>query len=199
MSSTLTDWLTAIGTVAVAIMAIWGDKIRDFIAGPYLVVEPRNFRGELTKYNDGRPAIFYHLSVKNKRHWSPARNVRVLLIGILKKKADGSFYRVNTFVPQQLTWSPSESHQLFPTICKEDIVDFGRVVPGDFRICIYTTPNNFEGYIETNSTIRVELAIVADNFYSRKHDIFEISWDGTWTEDLEEMATHLVIKQIKKV
>jgi len=192
----LTDWLTAVGTIAVAVMAIWGDKFRDLFAGPRLVLEPKNFKGELTHFSNGPSVIYYHLSVKNKRPWSSAKNVRILLVGILKKKADGNFYRANVFVPQQLTWAPAESHPMFPMISKEDTADFGFLVEKKFRICTYGTPNNFEGHISANSTMRVELEIVADNFISRKYDVFEISWDGVWTDNLGEMEKHLVIKQI---
>lgn len=198
-SSHLADWLTAVGTIAVAILAIWGEKLRDLFAGPRLVIEPKNFRGELTKFSDGRQVIFYHLSVKNRRSWSPARNVRIMVVGILKKKPDGSFYRENIFVPQQLTWAPAEFHPILPTICKEDTVDFGCVIQNEcFQIRTYVKPNNFKGDIKANSTMRVELEIVADNFASNKPLVFEISWDGAWSDNLEEMEKHLVIKQVKE-
>ena len=192
------DWLTAIGTILVAMLAIWGEKVRDLMAGPKLVLEARNFRGEITKLNDGEDAIFYHLSVRNKRSWVPAKNVRILVAGILKQKSDLSYYREDVFVPQQLTWSPAEFHQISPTICKDDALDLGCLVKrGPFRLRTYLIPNNFKGYIEQKQAMRVELIISSDNFVSEKPYVYEISWDGFWSENLYEMEKHLVIKEIK--
>jgi hypothetical protein len=86
--------LTALGTICVCILAIWGDWFRAFFAGPKLKLVPYNLRGELTYLNPGNiPVIYYHLKVENERSWAPARNVRVLLVGLLRRLPNGEFKR----------------------------------------------------------------------------------------------------------
>jgi hypothetical protein len=67
------DSAIAIGTLAIAILAIWGEKVRSILSPPKLEIEVHNnFRGNPNKLTDtttgqivGR-GIFYHLKVVNK-------------------------------------------------------------------------------------------------------------------------------------
>lgn len=84
------DWnlliqlLTAIGTITVAIIAIWGDWIKIRLTPPKLKIVSLNTRGELTSFSNGTRVIFYHLKVVNSRPWSIAKNCKVLLKSISK-------------------------------------------------------------------------------------------------------------------
>jgi hypothetical protein len=190
-------WLTAVGTLAVAVVAIWGDWLRDRLAGPKLAVALRDVRGDLNIRNDGIREIYHHLVVSNRRRWIPAEAVRVLVVGLAKRRPDGSFLADPLVAPLQLTWAFPTFHELFPTIAESDICDFGAVdqSSGRFRLSTYITPNNFRGYIAGGEAMRVTLVASAHNGRSEPL-VVEVSWDGTWAADLEEMQRHLVIKEV---
>jgi hypothetical protein len=188
---------TAIGTVAVAVLAIWGSWVRDRVAGPKLRVSLLNSHGNLTVQNDGKRAIYYHLSVVNERRWSTAEKVRVLVTGIAKRRPDGSFAAESLTAPLQLTWAYSEFHEQFPTIGTPDTCDFGYLLESDgtLKLSTYITPNNFQGFIVKDEAIRVTVIAAAHNGES-KPIVVEVHWDGQWSTDLSEMQRHLVIKQL---
>jgi hypothetical protein len=106
----------AIGTVAVAILAIWGDWFRARFAPALLVLEPHNLTGDLTQFNPipgitmtgPRRVYFYHLKVVNKRRWISPKNCRVLLKSMSKRGPDGDFRPIPMPVPLQFVWAPAE-------------------------------------------------------------------------------------------
>lgn len=69
----------AVGSIAVAILAIWGDSIRTRFAGPKLSLVSHNIRGSVIPLGNGKRSIFYHLKVMNARKSVRATNCRVLL------------------------------------------------------------------------------------------------------------------------
>jgi hypothetical protein len=86
---------------------------------------------------------------------------------------------------------------LFPTIAESDTCDFGALDERAerFRLSTYIAPNNFRGYIVGGEAMRVTLVASAHNARS-KPLVVEVSWDGRWLADLDEMQRHLVIKEI---
>lgn len=202
--NTTIDAATALGTVAVAVLAIWGERFRSWLAPPRLSLEPHNFRGDpniLTA--DGKPiarVMYYHLKVVNKRPWLPVRNCRVLLKGISRRGPDNIFHPFPLVVPPQLVWSPASFAPVLATVTKEHIVDLGLVIEGKdaYTPALYSTPNNFAGYVRTDDAVRYELAIEADNFSSDTYQVFEVAWDGEWKFVPEEMEKHLRIREVHK-
>jgi hypothetical protein len=190
---------TAIGTVAVAILAIWGPSIKTRIAGPRLEISLRDSRGDLNVRADKKATIYYHLSVRNLRAWSPAEAVRVLVVSVAKRRADGSYFPEPIVAPLQLMWAFPGSHEQFPTIAAiPETCDFGYLEEGSglFRLSTYIVPNNFRGHIARGDAMQVRVIVAAHNSRSVKPLLIEISWDGEWSTDLDEMQRHLVIKEI---
>jgi len=189
----------AVGTVAVAILAIWGEWVREKLAGAKLQVSLHDPEGELIDVSDGTPSRYYHLKVRNGRRWAPAKNVRVLLTKINKSAADGSFQGVALSGPLQLTWQYPNFHSLFPTIGPDDICDLGYLQKERFfKLSPYFFPNNFQGFLETPGKMRVEVIAVADNAESNPL-LIEIAWDGQWSDDTIQMSKHLVIKEVSSI
>lgn len=83
--------IMAIGTIAVAILAIWGDSIRAKFVGPKLSLVPHNLRGSVVPLTNGRRSIYYHLKVVNNRNTVSATNCRVLLTIMWSKVQNGKF------------------------------------------------------------------------------------------------------------
>lgn len=204
-------WLTAIGTVLVAILAIWGDWLKARVAGPRLTLVPHNLRGEPTRAHrrvplatgghafQEIPAVYFHLRVVNRRRWAAAHKVKVLLVGILRRGQDGNFHREPINVHQQLTWSPAEISEIMPTITNDHVLDLGCLTQEGFVITTYATPNNFRGTVRANEAIRVELQLEADNYHSDWRYVYEIIWDGVWPTNEEEIAQHITVRELADV
>lgn len=191
--------LSAIGTLAVAILAIWGDKIRATIAGPRMLARLKTPQGNLTVRANGTRTIYYHLDIVNRRSWSPARHASVLVTALSKMLPDGTYAQESLVAPLQLTWAYQEFHELRPTISTADVCDIGFVDEnaGRFQLSTYVTPYNFSGFIGPNDSMRLAVSIRAHNYESKKPIVLQVSWDGKWDSDLSKMARHLILKQLE--
>jgi hypothetical protein len=185
-----------VGTILVAVLAIWGDLARSWWSGPKLKVRLLTGSGELTTIADGTPVRYYHVKVTNGRKWSPPRNVRVLITKILLPASDGSWVDRSFSGPLQLTWQFPQFRTPFSFIGPDDVSDLGYIPKGQrFILSPYIVPNNFTGFVEGNQTIRAEITAVADNGQSDSI-VLEIAWNGSWSDNQVEMSQHLVIKEV---
>lgn len=188
--------VTAIGTLLVAALAIWGDWIRFNFAGPKLHLSLHDPGGEPSGFTDGKTSRHYHLKVRNQRKWVPAKNVRVVLTKVIKYGANGSLLPESLSGPIQLTWQFPQTHALYSLIGPDDICDLGFVTAGDkFTLCTYIVPTKLDRVIEPEQKIYIEVIAIADNAESNILCI-NIAWDGKWSDDTSEMKEHLVIKEI---
>jgi hypothetical protein len=215
---TLIDAVVAIGTLAVAIIAIWGDRLRAWLAPAKLVIEcvdtnpslgqlaifepPKLPSGMMIATDPNAPtrAMWYNLKVVNKRPWMASRNCRVLLKAISRRGPDGQYHLEKFAVPRQFWWAPSESTPAEITLVREHVFDFGQIgdrADNEFVPTIFGIPANFPGFVGIKESLRYSLEIVADNFVSPRYQVFEVSWDGLWDEHPETMARHLTIREIK--
>ena len=144
----------AVGTLLVAITAIWGDLIRSWWSGPKLRVLIHDAKGELNRQNDGRLVRYYHLRVANDREWAPARNVRVLLTKVFQPAADGHWVDRSFSGPLQLTWQFAQFRPRFLFIGPDEICDLGSIIHGErFAMSPYEMPNNFTGFVLSGEKI----------------------------------------------
>lgn len=190
--------VAAAGTITVAVLAVWGDKIRARFAGPNIELALRDARGNLTTRGDGGKVAYYHIVVTNRRRWSPAKNVRLLLTGIQTRAADGRYAPERVVHAVQLTWQFPRFHELSPTITAVDMCDFGSLGEREsaFVPSLYITPNDFPGLVRPGESKRFLIVASADNFYSKVPLVLEVSWDGKWTADTEELMKHLVVSEV---
>jgi hypothetical protein len=190
--------IAAIGTVSVAILAIWGDWFKARFAGPKIPLTLRDERGNLTRRENGARTVYYHVSVTNTRKWSPARNIRIMLTAIHTKAADGNFVPDRLVHALQLTWAHPEFHEISPTLSDRDIADFGFLDEGasEFTPSLYVRPLDFPGLVAANQSKRFTIVATADNYNSPKPLIIEVSWNGKWIKDTEELMKHLVVREV---
>jgi len=193
-------FLTALGTIAVAVLAIWGDKVRELLAGPKVSFFLRDQAASFTYTGEQNKRAYWHIDVVNHRKWSPVKKIRLLLTGIEKKGADGALYHQPLPVPVQLTWAHPQFHELSPTIVARDVCDLGYLEQGADRFVpsLYIVPNNFKGFVMKGEAVRLALSAYADNYASASALVLEIAWDGEWGEDVTEMRRHLVINQVQE-
>lgn len=196
--SEIAQIIAAIGTVLVAALAIWGDKVRSLVAGPKIRIQLREGRGNLTTRANGVRTVYYHISVTNGRTWSPARNLVVRLTNIETMAADGRFQPERLVHSLQFTWANPQFHEISPTVTSSDICDFGFIDEGSdgFVPSMYVMPNDFSGVVRTGESKRFTIVATADNYHSKTPLILEVAWDGTWTADTERLMRHLVVREV---
>lgn len=108
-------WLNvfiAVGTIAVAILAVYGDKIKSCLFRPELKLEiiPCEELSEYD-YDVNKETFYYHLRVRNEGD-SDAKKCRVLLKEI--REHDGT--EIKFSVPPQFTWAPAEIRPKDPSL-----------------------------------------------------------------------------------
>jgi hypothetical protein len=79
-------------TLAVVVVAIWGEKLRQLWTKPKLQIVLEEPAFNVTQ--NGIRGWYYILRVRNERLSSPANNVRVLLTNIYKRAPNGSWQEV---------------------------------------------------------------------------------------------------------
>jgi hypothetical protein len=144
--------------------------------------------------------MYFHLKVVNSRDYVPARDCRVLLTAIKRRRPDGkTFEPVPMPVPVQFVWSPLGESPQNAVVTKQRVFDFGYVVENGTKFvpAFYTQLNNFEGFVLKDQVLRFYLEIDAANFASRSSQIFEVGWNGQWDEAPDKMRHNLVISEVK--
>ena len=200
MTKHIIDGFIAFGTVAVAVLAIWGNWVRSKLDPLNLVISIPARMGDPTTFTrpdgtPGRRVMFYHLRVINQRRWLAAENCRVILVGLSRRDPANIFQPVPMPVPLQFVWAPAEFTSPSVTITGEQVLDLGYIVEneGGFVPRLYTTPNNFQGFVGPNEAVRFQLRIEAVNFTSPVC-VVEVAWNGQWSYDPEMMNRHLPIR-----
>lgn len=190
------NFFNALGTIAVAILAIWGDWVKYRFLKPKIIIQPHNLTGVAAQAEN---ALYYHLKVVNRRHWTPAKNCRVALREIHKQLPNSDYKKYPLIIDCSFVWSPRKYTALQANITHEHVFDFLRVDLNNKTVkpVLNFTPQSFEGNIIPNQKIIYALQIVADGFQSDELKFYEVFWDGQLAENLSEMARHLFIKEVK--
>jgi hypothetical protein len=144
------DWIGAVGTVLLAILAVFQDKIRGWITRPRLKLavgaappyfhkttwthpfphnSPLSRPGVEISY---LPCYYFRVAVHNMGN-TAAREVEVNAVSLRRKRADGSFEPVSRFTPMNLLWAHEHNvylHLLSPQLAK--FCDIGHIIaPAD--------------------------------------------------------------------
>jgi hypothetical protein len=84
-------------------------------------------------------------------------------------------------------------------VLDESRCDFGCVKEFEqvFRPVTVLVPNNFKGVVGKGECFRYEVVATGQNVLSPAPTVFEVSWDGQWTTNQEDMQRHLVIREVK--
>lgn len=188
---------SAAGATLLAVgVAIWGERIRQLWSGPKLTLELREAEGHLTTRNDKRKGRYYGLVVGNRRPSAPASNVRVLLVSITRRDADGNWRPVTFSAPLQVSWRWPERTPQFTTVGPDEFVTYAGIAQGDSEVHLQLPwcPNNLDPKVSPNQPTRLTFRAVSDSASSALLTV-ELLWDGVWDDDGAEMARHLKCSQ----
>ena len=126
-----------------------------------------------------------------------ATNCQVLVKRMWRRLTDGQYGDVQLPYPLVLSWPPSEFTPMAITIRHEHQVDFGYVQGGlGFVPNVRIVPNGFDDFVRAGETMRYGPEIVSDNFVSRELQLFEVTWNGEWSTNPDEMAKNLEIREV---
>jgi hypothetical protein len=195
---------TGIGTMGAVIVALFGGWLRAHLAAPRLEIRLDNRNGIYvpTVLDAGGEKIdtfsrWYHLRVENKRRWSPANEVRVLLLKFEQRDAAGQYQ--TTWVGElPLQWSNQHITPLAPTIGPAYDCVLCSVVKhpsGQHTLSLYPLIRPF--HLTTSWQGKAEFALTLQaRSLDSDSNVFRaaVAWDGHWIDDTLEMARHLVVK-----
>ena len=186
------QWAIAVGTILVAVFAIFGNEMRMLLFGPKLHVALKDPRGESIQWSDGVNSRYYHLRVWNRGR-IPAKNVRVCINTLNRLDADGTMRPIPLSGHIQLAWQWEESNPQFQTIGADSTCDLGYLKEGEsFKLKTIFDPIAYNFTIAKGERMIVGIIALSDEAKSTELKL-EIAWDGIWSDDPEKMRNHMVI------
>ncbi len=187
----------AIGTIGAVLVALFGQAFRGKFFPPRLSLRLTDGNGEATRVTiDGgrtEQARFYHLVVSNTRRWSPAHEVRIVLLQVEEPGPTGAL---------QVTWEGDipfgwRHNVLFPvtrTIGADAFADLCSVGQGGWlRLQLLLAPFNLEIERRRASTLVLTLQARSAEVDSPIVRI-RVAWDGQWEGGEVEMRRHMLVE-----
>jgi hypothetical protein len=205
------SWLTAVGTIALAILAVFQDRIREWLQKPRLdlritAISPDAVKTPTTIGDHLFDAYWFRIRISNNGNLS-ARQVEVLAQQLERRTASGDFEIQPWFQPMNLIWA----HVRAPFI--------EAISPGTFKFCdlffvgdpkIYAvnklgaehlggdtgqttmtfqviSPPFNKSHLVSPGIYRLHVVVAANNAPVLKKTL-EINHTGKWFSDPEAMA-----------
>jgi hypothetical protein len=102
--------------------------------------------------------------------------------------------------PIRLEWQWEKSNPQFPKIGPEKTCDLGHLRRDDhfFKLKTIFHPNQYNFTVAKDERMVVGIVAQSNEVESNKLKL-DISWDGIWSEDPDEMVKHMVIKPLPSV
>jgi hypothetical protein len=210
------EWLTGIGTLVLATVAVFQDKIRGWFSAPQLDISIETAPPDcmavpafLTMEIDGKPrrievpSIYLRLLVRNSGNVT-AENVEVYARE-LQQLSDKRWERIRNFPPMNLTWSDIHSNiggMYFPRIAPgmDKYCDIANILDPTPRLPIkkglsveetaltfqLVSRPNHNHHVVGPGEYRLEIFVAASNARPVQHWL-RISLSGSWYDDENKM------------
>jgi hypothetical protein len=172
------------------IVALFGEWLRAHLAAPRLQIGlGRNGKNGIyvptIVTSDGKQndtfSRWYHLRVENKRRWSPAKYVRLLLLRLEQRDAAGQ-YRTSWVGELPLQWSDPQVTPLTPTIGPPYDCDLCSVLKhpdGRNILSLHPLIKPFNLPSSWQEKVQFVLTVQARGVDSDSDEFrVEVSWDG---------------------
>ncbi|MGD0266196.1 MAG: hypothetical protein ABSD47_14750 [Candidatus Methylomirabilota bacterium] len=216
-SMLIATWLSAVGTILLAFVAVFQDWLRRLVLRPRLTLEVTNrppdchlttvFFSFLGKFGNV-PCYYFRFLVGNSGNQS-ATNVEVVAACLHRRQADGIFRKVEAFPPLNLLWSHYlQPHYASINPSSPKHCDLGRIlepkVRGDIpqiegaeppgyagkalmSLALAVKPNTLTHWL-VPGVYRLELQASASNAAPTRRTL-EISLAGDWFDDEQKMLS----------
>ena len=195
----MAEWFTAVGTILVCVIAIWGEWFKALFFRPRLMLVTLETPPD--KISFAQPRYYLHLRVRNSGSVT-AHNCRVILRGMTVQIPGNRFANKPVPIPLQFTWSPAEMPPLQREIPagSEEAIDLGFVTllegQRTFQAQFYVTPTGHDYGVPAGERARYFISAVSDNCAPARPQIFEVSWDGNWDDTPDAMRNHLQVSDV---
>ncbi len=198
------QFAAAVGTVGAVVVALFGERIREWLWPARLAISIAEPDGELTEHRNqnfpdqpGPAARYWHLRLSNQTssRTGIARGMQLNLASMATPGPDGRFTaRWNGSIPIPCKYQ----------ICRPLEHDVGP--PIDFDIfCIYLVgtvptlkllpmivPANLQSSFVGTTKIQLTVQPLGPEHIGRRYQV-TVSWDGQWSAAASEMAAHLKV------
>ncbi len=197
--------VATVATFLALAVALFPGFFQRLVAREFVRIEPQNIGGTTPRTAAGDPVVYFHLKARNRCPWLPVHNCRVMLRKIERlNPASGAFEDFGLHVPLQFVWSPASrtGECEFRSVVQEEVFDFLLMnkphdpTPSRIRPVLYTYLNNVDLMAHGGQTVRYHLSVVGNEFASKRPQIWEVRWDGVWTDSGPEIAQHVSIREV---
>ena len=185
----------AVGTIGAVLVALFGQAFRAKFFPPKLSLRLHNPTGEVTLESIWQ-VRYYHLRVSNSRRWSPAHEVRVVLLQVEEPGPNGELQILWTGdVP--LAWKYQAISPVLRTIGPGACADLCSIRESKaLRLHLMIHPNNLN-VSRAKASIMV-LTLQAQGTEGESLPIrIKIAWDGQWDKGEVEMRKHMVVEELE--
>jgi len=197
----------AVGTLSVAVLAIFGQRIRNWIVRPRLALAVGETSPFIEKYEEedasvaGAKRLVYQIRIEVRNTGREvARNCIVLCNNVNKERAGGAgYFPLRKFVPKQFVWTSKELRvDVAPQIpsyvnvaeiseATASVAGGGGVGPGTPSEClqILIEAEGVKGrfFRVENGKFLIPVVFYADNLPRALKSYLEICWRGAKVED----------------
>jgi hypothetical protein len=186
-----------LGTWTVAIIALFGDRLRSRWSRPDLAVELVYVAGELevqtVREHDKTDAKqrtldarFYRLRVTNRNRRGPAHEVHVVVESISRPRQGGGEPILELRGPIPLRWQHAEAFPAVRNVGSAVVVDL-LAVTSDRKLVLQTAP----AIKDRIGTVDLLITVVARSLECESLPIrLRVAWDGDWHIGETEMQHH---------
>jgi len=196
--------LIAVGTIGAVIVALFGGRLRHWMFPPRLVISLADTRGTSTPVHITNPqdgsvretqGRWYHVRVENRSRWSPATQTQLYLLRVEVLDAAGG-NRISWVGDVPMRWAHQEIHPLARTIGHPANCDLCSVVR-DKWVALHPLIEPHALTVRHRerchlwATVQAR-SVEADSSFLR----VEIAWDGLWSDDTEQMASHMIVRAV---
>jgi hypothetical protein len=203
------DWwiklASALFTFAAVVVALFGpwlrhkltpSRLRIKLASPDGHFSPAHIQvGGKTEITNSR---WYHIRVENERsRWSPVTQVQVFLMRVEERNA-GEDYNEVWSGEIALKWRhmpPEVGGRTVGHSIESDLISVFQI--GTLMGHPVLMPHPLAKYLHRDGKCRMKLILQARGLEADSNVLaVEVAWDGAWEDGTQEMARHMVVKEV---
>lgn len=200
-----------LSTFSAVVVALFHDALRHYLLPPKLRICLNDYPSSTTNatVTGNNPlegpiatsSLWFHVKVTNERRYISAAAVQLMLIRVEEPDASGAFSTVWIGeVPLFWQHRSSTEQTLGPPKNADLISCTKRAFYEDtpfLRIQTVFMPNELSKVAIRGTKVHMRLMIQARSLQVDSNPLLiELAWDGTWSDDLNEMARRLIVKEI---
>jgi hypothetical protein len=202
--SVIFDGLVALGTIGLALVTVFQDRIRARLGRPQVQIVPHRdhqcYKCPLLD-SQGRviPTFWFGLAVNNVRPSRPALASQVLLETMYRWNATDKRWEENSPpIPYPFVWAPGHLRNASVTIRRNAVFDFGRISMPVMAFApeLQYSAIGYDPSLQPEVTGLYVLRVEAEHLAQGPRQVWQVTWNGAWDEDPKDMTKHVQIREI---